>query len=539
MSTYPSVVTIMNLTTATTLATTAFFEATQTTAGRLESIKGSLSQISNAVASMLNIGSLLVASTGISIAGSTVATVAFATTTPLSVLGVAGTATTNPLPIVIATGAVVLRANDGGTGIGWGAINLASTAAATGVLPLSRGGWSTATLTAFGVVFGNGSSTPGITAAGATGWSLLGNGTSVAPSFQQVNLTQSVTGVLTVPFGGTGTSTLTAFGVLLGAGTSTVGITAAPTAGQILVGQNATTNPSFTTVSGDLVIASTGVSTVTTAAITFAKMQTASPLSVLGNASTATAVMAPIIGAANQLLSVNAAATTVLFQSASNYIDIALSSTQGAILYRNAASWVSLAPGTNGQVLQTQGAAANPRWIGGLVLLNTLSPNGVASTNDTTSLTSAYANYLVLFENVCPATQTTTFQMQVSTSGSNFISGTYVSVAQVNVSSVIVTDTSTTAMLLSGIRATTQLQTTTTYGLSGFMRFGNPAGLTARKTFVGETAFLTPGASGTTTFALAAISGYYDANSNAVTGLNFLFNSGNIATGTIKIYGLL
>lgn len=35
---------------------------------------------------------------------------------------------------------------------------------------------------------------------------------------------------------------------------------------------------------------------------------------------------------------------------------------QGDILYRNASGWVNLGPGTSGQFLQTQGAAANPQW---------------------------------------------------------------------------------------------------------------------------------------------------------------------------------
>lgn len=35
---------------------------------------------------------------------------------------------------------------------------------------------------------------------------------------------------------------------------------------------------------------------------------------------------------------------------------------QGNIIYRNATQWVVLAPGTSGQFLQTQGAAANPQW---------------------------------------------------------------------------------------------------------------------------------------------------------------------------------
>lgn len=39
------------------------------------------------------------------------------------------------------------------------------------------------------------------------------------------------------------------------------------------------------------------------------------------------------------------------------------SEAQGDILYRNATDWVRLAPGTSGQVLQTNGAAANPTWV--------------------------------------------------------------------------------------------------------------------------------------------------------------------------------
>ena len=40
-----------------------------------------------------------------------------------------------------------------------------------------------------------------------------------------------------------------------------------------------------------------------------------------------------------------------------------ITSTQGAILYRNASGWVALSPGTSGQVLKTQGSSANPTWL--------------------------------------------------------------------------------------------------------------------------------------------------------------------------------
>lgn len=39
-----------------------------------------------------------------------------------------------------------------------------------------------------------------------------------------------------------------------------------------------------------------------------------------------------------------------------------ISTTQGAVLYRNATDWVALAPGTAGQFLKTNGAGFNPAW---------------------------------------------------------------------------------------------------------------------------------------------------------------------------------
>ena len=49
--------------------------------------------------------------------------------------------------------------------------------------------------------------------------------------------------------------------------------------------------------------------------------------------------------------------------SLSAIIDAAISSTQGAVLYRGASLWTALAPGTAGQVLQSGGSAANPSWV--------------------------------------------------------------------------------------------------------------------------------------------------------------------------------
>jgi hypothetical protein len=53
---------------------------------------------------------------------------------------------------------------------------------------------------------------------------------------------------------------------------------------------------------------------------------------------------------------------TPLANSLTSIIDSSLGSTQGDVLYRGSMGWTVLPPGTNGQVLASGGAAANPSW---------------------------------------------------------------------------------------------------------------------------------------------------------------------------------
>lgn len=129
------------------------------------------------------------------------------------------------------------------------------------------------------------------------------------------------------------------------------------------------------------------------AGIVFSKFQNADALSVLGRSANSSGVLDEIVaGADGDVL--RRSGTTVGFgeitlgalpQSASGeilgnstgstadvasttltaIIDRAICSTQGSLLYRAASSWLCLAPGTSGQVLQTNGAGANPSWATG------------------------------------------------------------------------------------------------------------------------------------------------------------------------------
>ena len=236
-------------------------------------------------------------------------------------------------------------------------------------------------------------------------------------------------------------------------------------------------------------------------------------LALVGNSSTGTAVPAGL--------------------SLSGFLDVAAGSTQGNLLYRNAATWVVLPAGTNGQILQTQGASANPQWVGGKVLLNTLLPNNVASIADTTSLTSKYNSYEVTFDNVAPAANSQ-LQITVATSGSNFIAVTYVSEVQDFMNLALSSATATTFIRVIGSAA----WTSTSYGYHGSCRISNPASTLFRKQVIGMGS-CPVGASGTSTYAFSRFCGYWDGGNDAITGINFSFAATNIATGTIKIWGLL
>jgi hypothetical protein len=224
MTQIPAVVTILDLPLSTSVTGTELFECVQTAGGVAVSVRMSLSQMVGTVvgalptgggtgqvlqslgagfaASWVNESALVTASTGLAAAGSTTVALSLASTAGLSVLGVAGVASAVPAAITGTADQVMIVGHAGNTAQ-FGAVNLATSAAVTGVLPganfsavnlgasgaggvqgvlpVPNGGTNTSTLTAFGALFGNGTSTIGITAAGLLGQVLQAQGTALAP----------------------------------------------------------------------------------------------------------------------------------------------------------------------------------------------------------------------------------------------------------------------------------------------------------------------------------------------------------------------
>lgn len=268
MATLPAVVTIQDLPTGTTLSGTELLEAVQTVGGVAISIQVPINQIAttalgglptgggtgqildkasgtNFAAQWVNLSTLLAAGTSLSVSGSTTVTfgvsnfgirsaqiatnavgnVQFRQGSPISVIGVAGSATANVADVTASGGGQILQTNAGGTGIVWGSFS-------TTLLP---GPFQVSSFTQNGVIYGNGTSALGATASGTAAWPLVGNGTALAPSFS----------VLTVPGGGIGTTVLGAFGVVLGNGSSSLGVAAAGTTAWPLVANGTALAPTF------------------------------------------------------------------------------------------------------------------------------------------------------------------------------------------------------------------------------------------------------------------------------------------------------
>jgi hypothetical protein len=99
-----------------------------------------------------------------------------------------------------------------------------------------------------------------------------------------------------------------------------------------------------------------GAGTVTSVAAGTGLTTGAGPITAAGTISFAQAANGTL------LANISGAAAAPVPSTLSLIFDAVLSSTQGAVLYRGAATWGALTPGTSGQFLQSGGTGANPSW---------------------------------------------------------------------------------------------------------------------------------------------------------------------------------
>lgn len=169
----------------------------------------------------------------------------------------------------------------------------------------------------------------------------------------------------------------------------------------------------------------------------------------------------------------------------------------------------------------------------GLNLVGQLTASNSASLDFATVITSTYDDYLIEFISVIPVTNATRLWMRMSTNGgASYDSGANYGYLSVGTNRFTAgnqaADTGGTKIILQS----STMDNTSTKGFSGYMRLKNPLSTTVHKNTHHE-AHITSGGG---TLEVITGSGWY-LSTTAVNAFQFLFDSGNISSGTIRVYG--
>jgi hypothetical protein len=191
--------------------------------------------------------------------------------------------------------------------------------------------------------------------------------------------------------------------------------------------------------------------------------------------------------------------------------------------------------GTSGQVLTSNGAGALPTFqaaptAGKLVLIQSQTASSSASLTFTTGI-SSYTQIFVSFYAIQPATNTAIFQMQMSKDGgSTYITTGYLSGLNSTPynSTTITNNNSTSAWVLTGVETSGDANKTS----NGAFYILN-ANVAANPYISGHSADFD------STSATANINFFGgQGGSTGANAFKFLMSSGNIAAGTVTLYGL-
>lgn len=183
------------------------------------------------------------------------------------------------------------------------------------------------------------------------------------------------------------------------------------------------------------------------------------------------------------------------------------------------------------------GAWSTPAGGGGgsLVLLNTLTASSSATLVDTTSFTSTYDEYVIELIQLLPQTGNTNLLMRVSTNGgSSYDSGgnyNYSGFRASNGGSAAAGSTTATAFgidALGGVASTSSVG-----GVSGTLHWFNPLGGALYPRLTGHVGYVDNANAPITT----QMSGLHS-SVTACNAVQFLYSSGNIVSGIIRIYGV-
>ena len=255
-------------------------------------------------------------------------------------------------------------------------------------------------------------------------------------------------------------------------------------------------------------------------------------------AASAASINLPSIGAATTLLKVNAGATGYeVGAKLPNFV----ASKRGTLYVQNAADdgFEALGQGTSGQTLISSGDDSLPAWgtsENTWSLLETLTASSSANLSFTSGIDDTYRTYCFIFSEVLPASDGSVLEMVASTNGGSSylttnIYGYHVQGGIDSSGSYDATANTTTSQFQLGIGIG---NASIEAGLGGNIYIDNPSGAVRQKMIRGFYSHTTTSNNAVGGAIIAAIK-----TATALNAFRFQMDSGNIASGTIKLYGIL
>jgi hypothetical protein len=215
--------------------------------------------------------------------------------------------------------------------------------------------------------------------------------------------------------------------------------------------------------------------------------------------------------------------------------------TAGTIPYGTGTALAYTAAGTSGQVLQSNAASA-PTWVtpssGAMVFLSSVTASASATVSIETGFSSTYDTYMLVASDVLLATDNGVLGMRLK------IGGTYLSGGNYNAYAIQCTSDSVTFVGIADAGAS-RVRVTSDQGAGAgevanlSMYFGPTSGTTNYKQFYWTGVFANSNGAPGAAIALTHGSGAVTGNTGALTGVRFLADTGNITSGTFRLYGIV
>jgi hypothetical protein len=191
----------------------------------------------------------------------------------------------------------------------------------------------------------------------------------------------------------------------------------------------------------------------------------------------------------------------------------------------------------DGTQFQLKGLGVTSAQPSGLVYLGTYTASNSATLDLTSKMSSTYDDYVLIFNNIIPATNTANLLLRTSTdNGANFDASASDYIYALQLNDAVSGPTNPNSTSATSIMIGSSITNSSVLGLSGEIKIFNVNSTTVRKFVSGDVSYI--GSGGGTHITSGRIAGLRDSTEVNLDAIRLLMSSGNISSGTVKIYGI-